>query len=77
MMHRGCKTTMSVLVCPDCNGKFPIWRRKSSTREKGHLKFIWCPFCKEVKNCTEIRSQDEFDEYKSRFEITLEKAGVV
>lgn len=27
-------------------------------REKGHKKWIWCPYCKEMQNMTEIR---EFD----------------
>ena len=41
-------------ICPKCNKKFPIYRKKSNRREKHHKKDIWCPFCQEMVTMTEV-----------------------
>lgn len=55
-----CQFTISQCICPDCKNKFPIPRKISKQREKGHLKDIWCPFCKETKTMLEIRESDTY-----------------
>jgi len=37
----------SKLECKCCSSIFPIPRRKSGKREKGHIKHLWCIKCKE------------------------------
>ena len=36
----------SYLKCSECGKQFPIMRSKGYKREKGHIKDLWCPFCK-------------------------------
>lgn len=36
----------SMLVCSSCGGRFPIMRNHGERRKKGHIKDIWCPYCK-------------------------------
>lgn len=48
----------SDLICPECGRQFPIPRRLSQSRKKGHIKTVWCPYCKKMENMTEIRWQD-------------------
>jgi uncharacterized protein YbbK (DUF523 family) len=54
--------TISQCVCPDCGKGFPIPRVRQ--RERGHIKDIYCPFCKDVKKHIEYRA---FDFYKDGF----------
>lgn len=37
---------LSVLTCSRCGGKFPIMRCHGQKREVGHIKDMWCPYCK-------------------------------
>ncbi len=46
MRKRGNMYT-SYMTCSECGKKFPIMRCKGNMREKGHLKDMWCPFCKQ------------------------------
>ena len=40
----------SYMTCSECGKQFPIMRNRGYMRERGHLKNMWCPFCKkEVK----------------------------
>lgn len=50
--------TISRCVCTNCGLIFPIPRKKSAAREKGHIKDIWCPSCKEISKFFEIRDCD-------------------
>lgn len=45
-------------ICPDCGNIFPIPRKKYRQRERGHIKTLWCPFCKREQDMQEIRSMD-------------------
>ena len=47
--------SISNLVCPDCSCSFPIPRRKGSERERGHIKDLYCPFCKKETKMTEYK----------------------
>ena len=51
--------------CLDCNYSFPISRVNTRTREKGHLKSLYCPNCREITRHIEIRDCD-FEE-EARF----------
>lgn len=44
---------VSQLTCPKCGGRFPIPRKAGMKREKGHVKNIWCPYCKEDRKFVE------------------------
>lgn len=44
---------ISNMLCPVCNKTFPIPRRKDHRRANGHIKDIWCPFCKDVQKMVE------------------------
>ncbi len=50
--------TISNCMCPQCRNKFPIPRKANRSREKGHIKNIWCPFCKEIVGMKEMRYND-------------------
>lgn len=64
----GNKFEISNFVCPECGNKFPLPRPKSMRRGKGHIKDLYCPFCKKVVKTTEIRPRDFVEMYDgSRF----------
>ena len=50
--------TISLCHCPKCKRSFPIPRKRLNPREKGHQKYIWCPYCFKVENMFEIRYND-------------------
>lgn len=39
---------ISWMECRDCLGKTPIQRKRGRTRKRGHIKTMWCPWCKRV-----------------------------
>ncbi len=51
---------LSMLICPECGGTFPIMRNHGSHRERGHIKDIWCPYCKADRKFEEISKRDHF-----------------
>ena len=54
------KYCISQFICPNCGNKFSLPRAKSMRREKGHIKDLWCPYCKEVVKTMEVRPQDMY-----------------
>lgn len=54
------KVSISKLVCPECKNIFPIPRMINSNREKGHIKTMWCPFCKNIRDMVECRAHDTY-----------------
>ncbi len=44
---------MHRLVCETCGGEMFVPRKKSRKREEGHIKTMWCPYCKAVKDFRE------------------------
>lgn len=54
---------ISNLICPDCKNTFPIPRINGNSRNKGHIKTIWCPFCKKERNMIEYRIGDIYKNY--------------
>lgn len=57
-MKRHITINTSDMICPECGRNFPIIRAASKTREKGHIKDLYCPFCKKDQKFREIRSID-------------------
>ena len=57
---RANKFEISNFICPDCGKSFPLPRAKSMRREKGHIKDLYCPFCKKTVKTFEIRPRDAF-----------------
>lgn len=49
---------ISYLICPTCGKRFPIPRRPHHSRERGHIKTVWCPYCKRKTDMREIRYGD-------------------
>jgi hypothetical protein len=52
--------TISYFVCPGCNNLFPIPRKKSRKRNKGHIKNLYCVFCGEIVKTMEVREGDTY-----------------
>ena len=40
---------ISNLKCTKCGNKISIPRKRSNLREDGHIKHMYCPFCKEIE----------------------------
>ena len=59
-MKRLCNYSVSYFICPNCNNKFPLPRINGKTRERGHIKDLWCPYCKEVVKTLEVRDRDVY-----------------
>ena len=44
------------MYCTQCGNKnIPIPRKKSKERESGHLKKMYCIYCKQMTNMVEVR----------------------
>ncbi len=48
----------SIFICPVCSNQFPIMRNHGKHRERGHIKDIWCPFCKADRKFREVSKKD-------------------
>lgn len=48
---------ISYFHCPDCGNIMPL-PRVHKQREKGHIKDLFCPYCKDMRKMIEQR---EFD----------------
>lgn len=72
--------TISDFYCTKCGNKgVPIPRRDSRIREKGHLKRLYCIYCKEVVNHVEIRACDtySYEDFKKDFETGKFKEDII
>lgn len=47
--------TISRFICLNCGTIIPLPRLKSEQRELGHIKTMYCPICKDVKDFKEYR----------------------
>ena len=65
-------TTTSDFYCLRCGKKgMPIARKIGSQREAGHLKKLYCIYCKEEVNHAEIRpfGSYHYEDFKLEFEL--------
>ena len=61
-MAKNNKGTKSRFFCTKCGKEgMPIQRRKGAEREAGHLKKLYCIYCKEEVNHAEIREIGGYD----------------
>lgn len=44
---------LSIMTCVDCGKQFPIMRNHGERRAKGHIKDMWCPWCKKESKFVE------------------------
>jgi len=51
---------ISYFICQKCNNTFPLPRFKNSQRENGHIKDIWCPWCKDESKFLEIKDKQAY-----------------
>ena len=71
-MPKNKEITTSEFYCTKCGKKgIPIARKLGSQREAGHLKRLYCPFCREEVNHAEIRPFGEYDyeDFQLEFEL--------
>ena len=64
--------TTSEFYCTQCGNRgIPIIRKKGHQREEGHLKRIYCLYCKQVTNHAEIRPFGNYtlENFKEEFEL--------
>lgn len=55
---RGRGMTLSDLYCEKCGLKMTVPRQRGNTREKGHLKTMYCVICKVETQFLEVRQRD-------------------
>ena len=48
------KYKIRVFQCPDCGNKAYAAKSKGCMTATGHMKYLWCAHCKEVKNMIQI-----------------------
>lgn len=71
-MSKNFKMTPSRFFCTKCGREsFPIMRKKGNQREAGHLKKLYCIYCKEEVNHAEIREVGGYDVEDFKQEYTL------
>ena len=51
---------ISYFICPECNKSFPLPRPKSLKRNKGHIKDLYCFYCKKDVKANEVRNKDYY-----------------
>lgn len=64
--------TPSRFFCTKCGREaFPIMRKKGHQREAGHLKKLYCIYCKEEVNHAEIREIGGYDveDFKQEYKL--------
>ena len=56
----------STFICTECGNKMYLYRDVNKRRSKGHIKTMYCPFCKNERMFKEIRDIDHiiYDEKK-------------
>lgn len=49
---------LSDFYCTKCgNRSYPIWRKSGKAKEPGHLKKMYCLYCKAEENMVEIKQK--------------------
>lgn len=47
---------LSSFICPECENTLCLMRNRGEQRERGHIKDMWCPFCKEERKFIELKA---------------------
>lgn len=66
------ENTISDFYCTKCGKKgIPIMRRAGKQKEQGHLKNLFCIYCKQETNHVEIRPFGSYtlNDFKEEFEL--------
>ena len=72
------KYLASHFYCTQCgNEGIPVQRKKGQERETGHLKRLYCIYCKEEVNHVEIKENDlyTYEDFREEFELGRFKEG--
>ena len=43
-----------IFECPDCQNKMTAWKKDSRRTAIGHIKDMYCPYCKAEKKFVQI-----------------------
>lgn len=66
------KTRLSEFYCTGCGNKaMPIQRKESKLKKSGHLKKLYCIYCRREMNCCEIRPYSNsyiLENFRNEFE---------
>lgn len=72
------KYMASHFYCTQCGKEgIPVQRKKGQERESGHLKRLYCIYCKEEVNHVEIKDNDTYtyDDFLEEFNLGRFKDG--
>lgn len=50
------KAVQTILQCPVCQNKVHIWRKVSRQKQPGHIKHMYCFYCKETRGFVELKN---------------------
>ena len=50
---------MRTFRCPKCKGVIKAAKRKNRLTAKGHIKTMWCPWCKEERDFEQVGEWEE------------------
>lgn len=68
------KLYISDFYCTQCGNKgLPVMRRKGKDREPGHLKNLYCIYCKKEVNHAEVRPGGNYtlDDFREEFNLGI------
>lgn len=57
-MSGGRKLEQVTLECMECGVMQTIWRKASRLKERGHVKHLWCPGCRDRTAHVEVREHE-------------------
>jgi hypothetical protein len=71
-MNRIINSSQSRFYCTECGKEnIMVFRNRGHRREAGHLKKLYCPYCKTERNCAEVSDKNNYtydvflEEFKS------------
>lgn len=47
-----------ILICNECGNRTTVPRMLGSRRARGHIKDMYCPYCKQITKFTEYQQED-------------------
>lgn len=57
-MRKYSNAVMRYFKCPDCDCIVPVSKNANTSTTIGHVKTIYCPFCKEDRDFTMFDSEE-------------------